>query len=63
MVVVLLSHLQGNNAAGGVYFNLRNNSGGDLSVTGFGIRFGNPSFGQVNAPQTLDIYHCAYICR
>jgi hypothetical protein len=39
-----------------VYFNLRNNSGSDLSVTGFGIRFGNPTFGQVNAPQTLDIY-------
>jgi hypothetical protein len=48
--------LQGNNLAGGVYFNLRNNSGSDLSVTGFGIRFGNPAFGQVNAPQTLDIF-------
>jgi hypothetical protein len=48
--------LSGNTLPGGVYFNLRNNSGSDLSVTGFGIRFGNPTFGQVNAPQTLDIY-------
>jgi hypothetical protein len=48
--------LSGNTLPGGVYFNLRNNSGSDLSVTGFGIRFGNPAFGQVNAPQTLDIF-------
>jgi hypothetical protein len=48
--------LSGNTLPGGVYFNLLNNSGGDLAVTGFGVRFGNPAFGQVNAPQTLQLY-------
>jgi hypothetical protein len=48
--------LSGNTLPGGVYFNLRNNSGGDLAVTGFGVRFGDPAFGQVNAPQTLQLY-------
>ncbi|HRI60186.1 MAG TPA: hypothetical protein PK228_10700, partial [Saprospiraceae bacterium] len=48
--------LQGNTLPGGVYFDLTNNSATALTVTGFGIRFGNPQFGVVNAPQTMQIF-------
>ena len=48
--------LSGNTLPGGVYFNLTNNGADALSVTGFGVRFGNPAFGIVNAPQTMQVY-------
>ena len=48
--------LSGNTLPGGVFFNLTNNSSDPVIVTGFGIRFGNPAFGVVNAPQTMQIY-------
>ena len=48
--------LQGNTLAGGVYFDITNTTAGTLTVNGFGIRFGNPQFGQVNPPQTMEIY-------
>jgi hypothetical protein len=48
--------LQGNTLAGGVYFNVTNNSTDELRITGFGVRFGNPQFGQVNPPQTMQVY-------
>jgi len=48
--------LQGNTLPGGVYFNLTNNGVDPLSVTGFGVRYGNPAFGIVNAPQTMQVY-------
>ncbi|HRI62322.1 MAG TPA: hypothetical protein PK228_21420, partial [Saprospiraceae bacterium] len=48
--------LQGNTLPGGVYFNLTNNAATPLKVTGFGVRFGNPLYGVVNAPQTLQVY-------
>ncbi len=48
--------LSGNTAPGGVYFNVTNDSPGPLSVTGFGVRYGNPAFGVVNAPQTMQVY-------
>ncbi|MFN4080549.1 MAG: hypothetical protein ACK4NS_06580, partial [Saprospiraceae bacterium] len=48
--------LQGNNAPGGVYFSITNNTAQQRQINGFGIRFGNPQFGQVNPPQTMQIY-------
>ena len=48
--------LSGNTQPGGVYFNLTNNSATALTVTGFGLRYGNPAFGVVNAPQTMQVY-------
>ncbi|MBK7342786.1 MAG: hypothetical protein IPJ06_06530 [Saprospiraceae bacterium] len=48
--------LQGNTLPGGVYFNITNNSASPLQITGFGIRFGNPQFGMVNAPQTMEVW-------
>jgi hypothetical protein len=48
--------LQGNNASQGMFFNLENNAATPLTVTGFGIRFGNPTFGAVSPPKTLQIY-------
>ncbi|MFN0013310.1 MAG: HYR domain-containing protein, partial [Saprospiraceae bacterium] len=48
--------LAGNTQPGGYYLNLRNNDNLPLTVTGFGIRWGNPQFGQVNPPQTVDIF-------
>lgn len=48
--------LSGNTLPGGVYFNIKNNSADPLQITGFGIRFGNPAFGQVNAPQTMEVW-------
>jgi hypothetical protein len=48
--------LSGNTLPGGVYFNVTNNSAQSLQVTGFGIRFGNPQFGMVNPPQTMQVY-------
>ncbi len=46
----------GNNAPGGYYFNLTNNGTQPLQVTGFGVRFGNPAFGAVNPPQTVQVF-------
>ena len=48
--------LSGNTLPGGVYFNLTNTGATPLSVTGFGVRFGNPAFGIVNAPQTMQVF-------
>ncbi|MFN0016099.1 MAG: hypothetical protein ACKVU2_16270, partial [Saprospiraceae bacterium] len=48
--------LAGNTQPGGYYLNLTNNDNLPLTVTGFGIRWGNPQFGQVNPPQTVDIF-------
>ncbi|MCB9284938.1 MAG: T9SS type A sorting domain-containing protein [Lewinellaceae bacterium] len=48
--------LSGNTAPGGLFFNLTNNSAAPVIVTGFGVRFGNPAYGVVNAPQTLQLY-------
>jgi subtilisin-like proprotein convertase family protein len=48
--------LQGNNASGGVYFDLTNNSTEEVFIGGFGVRFGNPAFGVVTAPKTLQIF-------
>jgi hypothetical protein len=48
--------LSGNTAPGGVFFNLTNTSPDPVIVTGFGVRFGNPAFGVVNAPQTLQLF-------
>ncbi len=48
--------LSGNTLPGGVYFDVENVGAEPLSVTGFGVRFGNPAFGVVNAPQTMQVY-------
>ncbi|MCB9284936.1 MAG: T9SS type A sorting domain-containing protein [Lewinellaceae bacterium] len=48
--------LSGNTLPGGLFFNLTNNSAAPVIVTGFGVRFGNPAYGVVNAPQTLQLY-------
>ncbi|HRW76639.1 MAG TPA: hypothetical protein P5563_12090, partial [Saprospiraceae bacterium] len=48
--------LSGNTLPGGVYFNVTNNSAEELEITGFGIRFGDPAFGAVNAPQTMEVF-------
>jgi hypothetical protein len=48
--------LSGNNLPCGLFFNLTNTSANDAIVTGFGIRFGNPAFGVVNGPQTVQLF-------
>jgi hypothetical protein len=48
--------LQGNTLPGGVFFSITNTSATLRTIKGFGIRFGNPSFGVVNAPQTLTVW-------
>ncbi|MDX2135899.1 MAG: HYR domain-containing protein, partial [Saprospiraceae bacterium] len=48
--------LAGNNAPGGLYFNLTNNGGVQAIITGFGVRFPNPAFGAVTVPKTLEIW-------
>lgn len=48
--------LQGNTQPGGVFFSITNNSGATRVINGFGIRFGNPAFGLVTAPQTLTVW-------
>jgi len=48
--------LSGNNQPCGLFFNLTNNSADPAIVTGFGIRFGNPAFGVVNGPQTVQLF-------
>ena len=48
--------LQGNTLSEGIYFNLTNTSPDPLIVTGFGVRFGDPAFGAVNPPQTMQVY-------
>jgi hypothetical protein len=52
----LVYSIQGNNLSGGYYFSLTNITHKPLNVTGFGIRFGDPQYGQVSAPQTIRIY-------
>jgi len=48
--------LSGNNAPGGMFFTITNTSTETRGVFGFGIRFGNPAFGVVPAPQTLTVW-------
>jgi len=48
--------LQGNTMPGGVFFSITNTTGVARSIYGFGIRFGNPAFGLVTAPQTLTVW-------
>ncbi|MBK7094870.1 MAG: hypothetical protein IPH57_07445 [Saprospiraceae bacterium] len=48
--------LSGNTAPGGLFFNLTNNSGNVMNVTAFGVRFGNPAYGGVNPPQTMQVF-------
>ncbi len=48
--------LSGNTLPGGIYFNITNNSAEELEITGFGLRFGDPAFGPVNAPQTMEVF-------
>src|SRR5690606_11770133 len=48
--------LSGNTLPGGVYFNLTNNGAEPLSVTGFGLRLGDPAFGVVTPPRNWEVY-------
>jgi hypothetical protein len=49
--------LQGNNAPGGVFYSLTNTSATETrTINSFGVRFGNPAFGAVNPPKTMQIY-------
>jgi hypothetical protein len=46
----------GNLQPGGYYFNLTNTSATATGVLSFGIRFGNPAFGNPTPPQTVEVY-------
>ncbi|MBI5857334.1 MAG: HYR domain-containing protein [Sphingobacteriales bacterium] len=48
--------LQGNTLPGGLFFSITNTSSILRTIKGFGVRFGNPAFGVVNAPQTLTVW-------
>ena len=48
--------LSGNTLPGGLFFTLTNNTGSSRTVNSFGVRFGDPAFGLVTAPQTLTIW-------
>ena len=48
--------LQGNNLPGGYLLNLTNTGPNPATITGFGIRYGNPAFGAVNPPKQLRIW-------
>ena len=48
--------LSGNTLPGGVFYSLTNTTNETRTINSFGVRFGNPAFGAVNAPQTMRIY-------
>ncbi|MCS6929538.1 MAG: HYR domain-containing protein, partial [Saprospiraceae bacterium] len=48
--------LQGNNAPGGYLFDLTNTGTNTATITGFGIRYGNPAFGAVNPPKQVRVW-------
>ncbi len=48
--------LQGNDLPGGVFFSITNNTPNPQTIAAFGVRFGNPAYGVVTAPQTLTIW-------
>ncbi|MBI5914976.1 MAG: HYR domain-containing protein, partial [Bacteroidetes bacterium] len=48
--------LSGNLQPGGLFFNITNTTGTTRTITGFGVRVGNPAFGNVTPPRTLNMW-------